>query len=281
MPRPLRVDYPGAVHHVMNRGLAHQSTFFSDDDRIEFGRRLAAIHERFGVGTLAYCLMDNHFHLLLQTPDGGLPAAMQHLSQVYTRHTNVRAGRDGPLFRGRYHSIAVTTDSYLLCSARYIHRNALDVPGVTSPADYRWSSYRSYLGIRPAPPFLHTELLLALFGNDRNALRRLTEGADTARAGIRTLDDLVQRVQFAVALDDLRVRDDTPATAALRTVLIALSHHLANDSLGIALAEHLAFPSPLARREAVRRATRRPTDDRVSRVLRAVLGELGLDPAAA
>ena len=80
--------------------------FFADEDRIEFGRVLGEIHERFGVETLAYCLVPNHYHLLLRCPDGGLSAAMQHLGSTFTRRMNDRAGRDGPLFRGRFHAIS-------------------------------------------------------------------------------------------------------------------------------------------------------------------------------
>jgi REP element-mobilizing transposase RayT len=83
----------------MNRGVNREPTFFADVDRRQFGHRLADIHERFGVETLAYCLMDNHYHLLLRARDGGLSRAMHHLGLVYTRRTNDRLGRDGPLFR--------------------------------------------------------------------------------------------------------------------------------------------------------------------------------------
>jgi putative transposase len=110
---------------MMNRGIDRQPVFFADADGVKFGRRLAEVHERFGVETLAYCLMPNHYHLLIRLPGGGLAAAIHHLGSLYTRNTNDRTGRDGPLFRGRYHSIRVDTDEYLLWAARYIHRNPL------------------------------------------------------------------------------------------------------------------------------------------------------------
>ena len=135
---------------MMNRGVNRQLVFFSDADRVEFGRVLAEMHQRFGVETLAYCLMPNHYHLVLRCPDGGLSDAMQHVGSTYTRRTNTRVGRDGPLFRGRFHAIHVADDVYLKWVVRYIHRNAVDIAGIQGCEDYRWSSYRSYLGLRRA-----------------------------------------------------------------------------------------------------------------------------------
>ena len=135
----------------MNRGVDRQPVFFNDADRLDFGRQLAWIHESTGGTVLAYCLMGNHYHLLLDMPDGTLSEAMHHLGSVYTRHVNDRLGRDGPLFRGRFHSIPVEDDAYLLTAVRYIHRNPIGLPGVSGPADHRWSSYRTYLGSAAHP----------------------------------------------------------------------------------------------------------------------------------
>ena len=157
MPRPLRIDIDDGWQHVMNRGIDHADVFFVDSDRIEFGQRLADVFDRFGIRTHAYCLMDNHFHLLWHCPDGRLSDAMQRLSSLYTRHVNDRLGRDGALFRGRFHSRLITDDAHLVAAVRYIHRNALDLDGVTSARDYRWSSHRAYLGLRTPPPWLCTD----------------------------------------------------------------------------------------------------------------------------
>ena len=154
MPRPLRIDVEDGWHHVMNRGIDHGDVFFHDSDRIEFGQRLADVHERFGIQFHAYCLLDNHFHLLCRCPDGGLSAAMQRLGSMYTRHVNDRLGRDGALFRGRFHSRSITTDAHLMAAVRYIHRNALDIENVDSVSNYRWSSHRAYLGLRTPPDWL-------------------------------------------------------------------------------------------------------------------------------
>ena len=147
----------------MNRGVDRRAIFFGDADRVEFGRLLGVVHEEHGVEVHAYCLMDNHFHLLLHCPDGGLAPAMHRLLSVFVRHVNDRVGRDGPLFKGRYSSRLVTTEHYLLNTVRYIHRNALDVTGVDTVDRYRWSSHRTYLGHRRPPSWMCTEEILARF----------------------------------------------------------------------------------------------------------------------
>jgi hypothetical protein len=101
---------------------------------------------------------------------------MQFVTSQYTRHTNDRVGRDGPLFRGRFHSIVVDDDDYLARVARYIHRNPLTLDGVASPEQYRWSSHRTYLGRRRCPPWLRRELVLSLFGGDPIAFGSFVSG---------------------------------------------------------------------------------------------------------
>ncbi len=149
----------------MNRGVNHGRIFFDDRDRLEAGQLLNEIHARFGVETLAYCLMTNHFHLVLRLEDDHLSAAMQHFDGEPARRVNSRVGRDGPLFRGRYHSIPVTTDPYLQFVVRYVHRNALDLPGVDAVERFRWSSMRAYLGLRRPAPFMNLEPVLSMWRN--------------------------------------------------------------------------------------------------------------------
>ncbi len=144
----------------MNRGIDRCDVFFDDSDRVEYGQRLADVFERYGIITHAYCLMDTHFHHLWECPDGGLSVAMQRLGSLYTRHVNDRVGRDGALFRGRFHSRLITHESHLVATVRYIHRNALDLPGVTSAKEYRWSSHRTYLGLRRKPEWMRIATVL-------------------------------------------------------------------------------------------------------------------------
>lgn len=180
MPRPLRPDIPDSWFHVMNRAIDHGIAFRDDNDRVEFGQRLADIHEHLGVITHAYCLMTTHFHLLLHCPDGGLSDAMQRLGSIYTRHVNDREGRDGAIFRGRFASRAITDDRYLLTACRYIHRNALDIPGVDDVTSYRWSSHRTYLGLRATPPWMRTGEVLAHWDGDVEAFDAFVRAGDSS-----------------------------------------------------------------------------------------------------
>ena len=170
MARPLRIEYPGAYYHVMNRGLAHSDIFLHDNDRQRFLALIGETTKLWKVEVYACCLMDNHYHLLVQTPSGGLSRAMRHLDGVYTQRFNRAHRRDGPLFRGRYRAILIEAEEYLLAVARYIHHNPVDA-GIESDIDrYRWSSHYSYLNQRKAPEWLNTESILSRFGRGRSGL---------------------------------------------------------------------------------------------------------------
>lgn len=258
----------------MNRGVDHRQVFFADVDRVELGRRLAAIHADHQVTTLAYCLMDNHFHLLLHAPPGQLSAAMQHLVSVYTRHTNDRLGRDGPLFRGRFHSIPVETDAYLLTAARYIHRNPLARPDVASPRDYRWSSYRAYLGLRPPPPFLDMDPVTSLLGGPGRPVAAFTEddNGPPACAHPMLVEDVRLIVECAIAVDDLEHAGEeaigAPTARTARTVMALLADRSPDPGIRRIVLAGLGHSSTDAAGQAIRRARRRhDADPMVRRVL--------------
>jgi REP element-mobilizing transposase RayT len=280
MGRRPRTDYPGAIHHVMNRGVDRQPVFNADADRIDFGRQLAVIHERHGIDVLAYCLMGNHYHLLVRSPGGNLAAAMHYLGIAYTRHANDRIGRDGPLFRGRYHALLVETDPYLRWVARYIHRNPLDLPSVDAPDRYRWSSYRTYLGHRRVPPFLDTTTILAMFGHDVAALARFTSD-ELVPAGQWSYPDLRQLIGFTIADDDLRFSSDATRRRLDRTVTLLIVQHLGDEQVWSALRDDLRFPSLGAERTALRRAQERSTEPVVERIVQRLLRTISpIDQAA-
>lgn len=162
MPRKPRLDYPDAWHHVFNRGADHCAIFASDQSRDYFLRCLDEACGKHGVEVHAYCLMGNHYHLLLRSRTGRLAAAMQSLSGHYTQATNHHLGRDGPLFRGRYQSVLITTTAQLLMVSRYVHRNPVAAGLARRPEDWRWSSALAFLG-ETRPPWLHIAETLALF----------------------------------------------------------------------------------------------------------------------
>jgi REP element-mobilizing transposase RayT len=162
----------------MNRGAGRRNVFATDEDRHAFSLELATIDHRFEVETHAYCLMDNHFHLLVLSDRGEVSRAMQHLGAVFTRRVNERRGVDGPLFRGRFHSVLLTAQEHFLQLVRYIHRNPLDVRPPPSLDRYPWSSHGAYLGAVPAPPWLHQEVVLDHFGGDVERYRTFVEHED-------------------------------------------------------------------------------------------------------
>ena len=126
MARPLRIEYSGAWYHVMNRGAGHREIYSDDVSRRRFLMLLDDINERYDVEIHAWCLMSNHYHLLVCTPKPNLGRAMRHVDGVYAQWWNRHRGTDGPLFRGRYKAILVDSNSYLLQLSRYIHRNPLE-----------------------------------------------------------------------------------------------------------------------------------------------------------
>jgi len=136
----------------MNRGRARQ-TIFHDDDYVEaFFATLSEAHQRFRVEILCYCLMKNHYHLLLKTPEANLGRVMRHINGVYTQRHNRLKKTDGPLFRGRYKAICVEEDSYQLQLSRYIHRNPLEAKRARELDSYEWSSYKYYVRSTAKPP---------------------------------------------------------------------------------------------------------------------------------
>ncbi len=180
MARPLRITYPGAVYHVMNRGVSRKRVFSHSTDYERFLQLLQDCHSRWGVEILAYCLMGNHYHLCLRTPEGNLARVMRHVNGVYTQHINRMQGRDGPLFRGRYKALVVETDTYLPAVIRYIHLNPLKAKLVQTPEAYPWSSHATYLRSRGAPPWLAVQEVLAGFGKARDFHEFVLAGNDAA-----------------------------------------------------------------------------------------------------
>ena len=156
MPRPERIEYEHAFYHVMNRGRGRQLIFHDKRYYEAFESTLSEANQRFQCVIHAYCLMGNHYHLLLETPNANLSRVMRHINGVYTQRYNRLKKTDGPLFRGRFKAILVDSDSYLLPLTRYIHRNPVDMkrPIVSSLEEYPWSSYLAYIGKAKSPIWL-------------------------------------------------------------------------------------------------------------------------------
>ena len=163
MARPLRIEFEGALYHVLSRGNDRQDIFLNDDDYKTFLSVLEEMSSRFEVDIFAYVLMSNHYHLLIRTNESNLSKSMQWLGTTYTRRFNLKHFRSGHLFQGRYKSIIVQNDAYLMQLSCYIHRNPLRAGLVNRLADYRWSSYRAYAYKANNPNWLNKELILSQF----------------------------------------------------------------------------------------------------------------------
>lgn len=250
MSRQQRINAPGTIHHVVNRGVNRQRIFYSDADRVEFGRLIGDVHDRFGVTIIAYCLMDNHYHLIVNCPEGHLSDAMHHVQSVLASHVNERNGRDGPLFKGRFYSAMIDSDRYLLAATRYVERNSLSVAGIDDPANYRWSSVRARLGVKASPAWLDREPILDYFSDVaayHAFISRGSEGTEPARIATEGLSEIAALMITLFADDDVR-------TSQLeRTVLAAVADSLSQTNRAL-IGAHLGFDDRQLRR-AISRAT--------------------------
>lgn len=170
MPRLPRLFIPNGVYHVISRGVKQSIIFQSDDDRHDFLRLIRLTRDEEPFRLLDYCLMDNHYHLLMQPTGGSLSKIMQSINSVYANRYNLRHGLSGHVLQGRFHSIPVETDKYLTTVSRYIHLNPVRAGIVNAPEDYRWSNYRAMIrgehDLLAEPGFV-----LGYFGHDEEYQR--------------------------------------------------------------------------------------------------------------
>lgn len=185
MARPLRVQYEGALYHVIARGNEKQQIFIDDNDRLKFLSWLKDAIETHNLICHGYCLMDDHFHLLLETPDANLSIAMRDLNGNYSQSFNVRHNRVGHLFQGRYKSFVVEKEPYLLEVVRYVVLNPVRASMVKHPRDWKWNSYQATAGLCDAPDWLSADWVLGNFSNERalaqKAYRKFVKTGLTSR----------------------------------------------------------------------------------------------------
>ncbi len=229
MARPLRIEYSGAYYHVTSRGNEQRDIFRSQRDRHKFLDYLESSVVRYGAVIHGWCLMSNHYHLLIETPAANLSQIMRHINGAYTTYFNIKRKRAGHLFQGRYKAILVDADCYILELSRYIHLNPVRAGIVTTPEDYTWSSYRSYMGRDETPDWLNTDIILNYFGdsssvNAKDKYRQFIEDAldkeydnpldATIASTVLGSEEFVQSITRKY-LGDRRSERDVPAVKLL------------------------------------------------------------------
>ena len=163
MARPWRIEFEGALYHVLSRGNEQKDIFRDNEDRESFLNCLGEMSARYETDIFAYVLMDNHYHILLRTNRANLSKGMQWLGATYTRRFNNRHLRAGHLFQGRFKNIIVQNDAYLMQLSCYIHRNPLRAGIVKRLADFTWSSYPAYAYGKAHPKWLNLDVILSQF----------------------------------------------------------------------------------------------------------------------
>jgi putative transposase len=172
MPRKPRVDVPGGLYHLTSRGCARCDIYRGDPTRELHLALLAQVVAEYGWLCHAYCQMNNHFHLLVRTPDPNLSEGMQFLNGTYAQAFNKRFHRTGHLFQGRFHSVVIDREEQLLETARYVVLNRVRCRASKTADEWPWSSYRATAGLAPRPAFLTTDWILARFGEPGSSRSR-------------------------------------------------------------------------------------------------------------
>lgn len=211
MARPLRIEFSGALYHLTSRGDRREDIFLDDADRAMFLDVLAEVCDRFRWVCHAYCLMSNHYHLLIETREPTLAKGMRQLNGVFTQRSNRRHRRVGHVFQGRYKAILVQKESYLLELARYVVLNPVRAGLVRSARDWPWSSYRATAGWSEAPSWLTVDWLLSAFGSRRKAAMQEYRGfVSEGRGASSPWDDLKRQVYLGddAFVDDVLARFD-------------------------------------------------------------------------
>lgn len=186
--RPPRVQVPNGLYHVTARGNRRQCIFSNDGDCEQFLRTLADVVERFSWGCHAYCLLPNHFHLVVETPHANLSAGMHRLNGRYAAWFNRRHGFEGHVFQRRFYAVLIESEWHLLELARYVTLNPVRAGLCDAPLQWPWSSYRATVGATAIPPFLDVDRVLAYFGStlaraERNLARFVADGLKEPRPG--------------------------------------------------------------------------------------------------
>lgn len=182
MARPLRLELAGGLYHVTSRGDRRENIYENDEDREKWLDNLGNTCRRFNWRCHAYCLMDNHYHIVIETAEANLSKGMRQLNGVYTQYYNRQHGRVGHVFQGRYKGILVERDEYLLELARYVVLNPIRASMVKNIKDWKWSSYNAMIGEEVAQSWLEAGWVLGQFSKQRK--RAIEKYVDFVREGV-------------------------------------------------------------------------------------------------
>ncbi len=182
MARPKRHFEAGGIYHLGSRGSNRGPVFRFDGDRIAFLDRIATVVDRYDLRWIAYCLMGNHYHAIVQTPGACLSSAMRDLNGGFSRLCRSIYGRDAHLFRNRFWCEQIDSGEYFLTAMRYLDLNPVRAGMCGHPSEWPWGSYRAMIGLDASPTFLTPQIFL----------RELSDDLDTARAGYASfIDDAI------------------------------------------------------------------------------------------
>lgn len=207
MARPLRIEYSGAVYHITSRGNERKSIFRDNEDRETFLDVLKNVNRRYNYLCHAYCLMDNHYHIIIETPDGNLSRGMRQLNGVYTQRFNKRHNRVGHIFQGRYKAILIQKESHLLEVCRYVVLNPVRAKAVNRPEGWEWSSYCATAEIKKPHSCLTTGWILGQFSSKTGLARKRYKEFVKGGIGMETIwadvngqillgdDDFIERLE--------------------------------------------------------------------------------------
>ncbi len=186
MARPLRIQYPGAMYHIISRGIARMTIFHNEKDWRKFIQFMERVIKKYNWTCHAYCLMGTHYHLFLETPDANMVPGMKQLNQFYSQFYNWKYQRIGPVLQGRYKAWLVEREEKFLDNCRYIVNNPVEAKIVEHPADWPWSSFRTTRGIEKVPGYLETGFLLRQFSPSRKKAQIMYENFVLAGIGTET-----------------------------------------------------------------------------------------------
>jgi len=252
MPRTARVQFEGAVYHIINRGNNRESIFIDEEDHLLYLQLLKRYCEEFNVLLYAYVLMPNHLHLLLETPSGNIADFMRSLNTCYTMRFNRRNSRVGHVFQGRYKSFIVDKDNYLLELSRYIHLNPVRAGIVKDPEDYPWSSYQDYIReFKESKEIVQKEFILSQFSTDarKNSSAYKAFVMATIESGDLKGDFVIRKEQF-IGGEDFVERIRGPDTKKHYSTKVSI------DDVIQAVYQHFNIPKNVVLSQTMRRKDR-------------------------